>query len=83
MVKDYIATYCRPQALPTRDGNVKIKDVNQLILRMILFIIARLVGSSTVHVARKSYMQIWERVSRDDIIQLERGCLGQFEETTY
>lgn len=56
-MKDYIATYCIAQALPTRNGKISIKDVTQLPLRTILFIIARLVGSSTLHVARKSYMQ--------------------------
>lgn len=57
IVKDYIATYCRPRALPTRDGKINRNDVTQLPLRMILFIIAILVGSSALHVVRKSYMQ--------------------------
>ena len=46
MVNDYIATYCRPAALPTRDGKINIKDVTQLPMRMILFIIARFEGDS-------------------------------------
>jgi len=57
MVKYYIAAYCRPHALPTRDGKINIKDVTQLPLRTILFIFARLAGNSTLHVASISYMQ--------------------------
>lgn len=56
-VKDYITTYCRPQSHPTKDRKINIKYVTKLPLRMILFIIARLTGRSTLHVARKSYME--------------------------
>lgn len=55
-VKDYIATYYRPRADPTRDGKINIKYVTQLPLRIILFSIMRLVGTSTLHVASRLYM---------------------------
>ena len=57
IVKDYITTYYRPRAHPAKDGNISIKYVTYLPLRMILFIIARLVVNSTLHFSSESYMQ--------------------------
>jgi len=55
IVKDYIITYCKPRSLPNRDVKIRIKDVTELPLRMILFIIARLASNLTLHVASRSY----------------------------
>lgn len=57
MVKYYITTYWRPQSKPTIDVNIIVRYVTHFPLRTILFIISRLVGNSTLHVASRSYMQ--------------------------
>jgi len=80
MVKDYIATYFRPRSLPIRNGNIRIKDVTQLPLRRILFIIARLAGNSKLHVARKSYMQYGIKCLEPTIFNWSEGALVNLKE---
>ena len=49
--------YCYLGAEPSKDGEINIRDVRDLILRTILFTIAKLAGTVTLHVANRSYMQ--------------------------
>lgn len=79
-VKDYITTYCKPRTLYTRDGKRSIKDVTQLPLRTIFFIITRLVGNSTLHVARKSYMQYGIECLELTIFNCNEGVLINLKE---
>ena len=74
-VKDYIVTYCKPRAQPTKYGNINIKNVTQLTLRTILFIITILEGSSTLHVARKSYMHYELECLEPTLFNWRKGVL--------
>lgn len=56
-VKYYVQQFCRPGSQPSKDWKILIKDVSDLPLRTILFTISKLVGSSVLHLATKSYMQ--------------------------
>ena len=56
MVRDYILQYCNPGEEPRKDGKINIHDVCDFPLRTILFVITKLAGTATVHVANKSYM---------------------------
>ena len=56
-VRDYVMQYCYPGEKPRKYGKINIWDVRDLPLRTILFTIAKLAGTVTLHVANKSYMQ--------------------------
>ena len=55
-VRDYIRQFCRPCTQPSKYGKINIRDVCDLPLRTILFIIIKLAGSVTLDVANRSYM---------------------------
>lgn len=79
-MKYYIATSCRPQAQPTTDGKINIKDVTKSPLRTILFMITRLAGSSTLHVACRSYMQYGVECLEPTIFNQSKGVLVNMKE---
>ena len=56
IVRDYTLQYCYPGAKPSKDGKINIQDVRYFPLRTILFTIAKLAGTVTLHVVNKSYM---------------------------
>ena len=56
-MRDYILQYCYPGAEPRKYGKINIQDVRYFPLRTILFTIAKLVSTVTLHVANRSYMQ--------------------------
>ena len=56
-VRDYVMQYCYPGAEPSKYGKISIWDVRDFPLRTILFTIAKLVSTVTLHVANRSYMQ--------------------------
>ena len=56
-VRDYVMQYCYPGSEPRKDGKRYIRDVTDFPLRTILFTIAKLAGTVTLHVAKRSYMQ--------------------------
>jgi len=55
-VRDNIQRLCRPGTQPSKDGKINIKDIRDLPLRTILFTIAKLKSSLTLHLANISYM---------------------------
>ena len=57
IVRDYVMQYCYPGLEPSKYGKINIQDVRDLPLRTILFTITKLVGTITLHVANRSYMQ--------------------------
>ena len=57
IVRDYIMQYCYLGSEPSQDGRINIRDVRDFPLRTILFTIGKLVGTVTLHVANRSYMQ--------------------------
>ena len=68
-VRDYVIKYCYPGSEPSKDGKINIRDVRDFPLRTILFMIAKLVGTVTLHVANRSYA-VCARVFRANIVQL-------------
>ena len=56
-VRDYILQYFYPGAEPSKDRKIKICGIRDFPLRTILFTIKKLAGTTTLHVANKSYMQ--------------------------
>ena len=56
-VRDYILQHCHPGTEPSKDGKINIRNVRDFPLRTILFTIAKLSGSATLHVANISYMK--------------------------
>jgi len=74
-MKDYIITYFISQSKPTRDEKTSIKDVTIFPLRMILFIISRLVGSSKLHVSNRSYMQYDVECLESTVFNWSEGVL--------
>ena len=56
-VRKYIRQFCRPGTQPRKYGKINITDVCDMTLRKILFTIAKLAGSVTLHVTNRSYMQ--------------------------
>ena len=56
-VRDYVMQYCYLGAEPSKDGKINIRDVSDFPLRTILFMISKIVGTITLHVANRSYMQ--------------------------
>ena len=56
-VRDYVMQYCYPRSKPSKDGKISICDVRDFPLRTILFTIAKLASTVTLHVANKLYMQ--------------------------
>ena len=55
--RDYILQYCYAGAEPSKYGKINIRTVRDLPLRTILFTIAKLAGTVTLHVANIYYMQ--------------------------
>lgn len=55
-VRDYILQYYNPGAEPSKDGKINICDVRDFPLRTILFTIAKLACTATLHLANISYM---------------------------
>ena len=56
-VRDYIFQYCYTGAEPSKHGKINIQRVRYLPLKTILFTIAKLAGTVTLHVENRSYMQ--------------------------
>lgn len=56
-MRDYVRQYCREGSQPSRYGKVTIRDISDRPLRSILYTIGRMVGSASLHVANKSYVQ--------------------------
>ena len=57
IVRDYVMQYCYPRVEPSKDGKINIWDVRYFPLRTILFKITKLVGTITLHLVNRSYMQ--------------------------
>ena len=55
-VRDYVMEYCYPGLEPSKDGKISIRDVRYFPLRTILFTIAKLAGTVTLHVANRLYI---------------------------
>ena len=55
-MRDYVLQNCYPGVEPRKDGKINIWDVRYFPLRTILFMIAKLAGTVTLHVANRSYM---------------------------
>ena len=55
-MKDYIQQFCRPGTEPSKDGKITINGVCDMPLCTLLFTIAKLAGSLTLHVENRSYM---------------------------
>ena len=55
-MRDYVLKYFYPGVEPSKDGKINIRDIRDFPLRTILFTIAKLVGTITLHVANISYM---------------------------
>ena len=56
-VRDYVMQYFYPGSEPSKDGKINIHDVRDFPLRTILFMITKIAGIVTLHVANRSYMQ--------------------------
>lgn len=56
-MKDYIHQFYRYGSQPSRDGKINIQDVTDQPLRTIIFTLARLAGSTYLHLVNRSYMQ--------------------------
>ena len=56
-VKDCVLQHCYPGAEPRKYGQINIWDLRYFPLRTILFMIEKLAGTITLHVANRSYMQ--------------------------
>ena len=55
-VREYIRRHCREGSQPSADDKINIQDVTDRPLRTIMFTLARMAGSSTLHIANRSYM---------------------------
>ena len=56
-MRDYIKQFFRPSTQPSKDWKINIRDVGDFPLRTILFMIKKLAGCVTLHLANRSYMQ--------------------------
>lgn len=79
MVKYLIATYCRARVVPTTDEKININDVT-LLLIMIMFTIIIFTGSSTLHVASRSYMEYGVEFIAPTIFKWSEGVLVNLKE---
>ena len=50
-MRDYVMQYFYPREEPSKDGKINIQDVRDFPLRTILFTIAKLDGTVTLHAA--------------------------------
>jgi len=55
-MSEYIRRHCEPEA-ERHKGKVAVRGVQDLTLRTIIFTIARMVGSSSPHMALQRYFQ--------------------------
>ena len=53
IVRDYVMQYCYRGSEPSKDGKINIRDVRDFPLRTILFMIAKISGIVTLHVANR------------------------------
>lgn len=79
-IKDYISAHSRPRSQPTKDEKIDIKDLVSLPMRMILFIIARLASSATLHFSNRSHMQYALECMKLTIFNLSEGVLENMKE---
>lgn len=79
-LKDYIATHYRPCSQPKKVGEIEIKDVTQLPLRTILFIIFRLASNSNFHLVNKSQMQYELECIKPIVFTLSEVVLEKLKE---
>ena len=55
-MRDYVLQYCYLEVGPSKDGKTNIYYIRYFHLRTILFTIAKLACTVTLHVANRSYM---------------------------
>ena len=79
-VMDYVMQYCYPGAEPSKDGKINIQDVRDLPLRTILFMIAKLAGTVTLHVANRLYMQYVLECLEPTVFNWSEAVLSQIKE---
>ena len=79
-VRDYILQYCYAGAEPSKDGNINIHTVRYFPLRTILFTIAKLASTVTLHVANRFYMQYALECLEPTIFNYSEVVLSQIKE---
>ena len=79
-VRDYVMQYFYPGSKPSKDRKINIRDVMYLPLRTILFTIAKLSGTITLHVANRSYMQYALECLESTVFNRSEAVLSQIKE---
>ena len=80
IVRDYVMQYFYPRSEPRKDGKINIRDFMDFLLRTILFTIAKLDGTVTLHVANRSYMQYVLECLEPTIFNWSEAVLSQIME---
>ena len=80
IVRDYVLQHCYPGAEPSKDGKINIRDVRDFPLRTILFTIAKLAGTVTLHVVNRSYMQYVLECMEPTVVNCSEAVLSQIKE---
>ena len=79
-MRDYVLQNCYPGAEPRKYGKINIQDVRDFPLRTILFMIAKLAGTVTLHVANRSYMQYVLECLDPTVFNWSEANLSQIKE---
>ena len=79
-VRDYILQHSYPGVEPRKDGKINILDVRDFPLRTILFTIAKITGTITLHVANQSYMQYVLECLGPTVFNWSEAVLSQIKE---
>ena len=79
-MRDYVIQYFYPWSEPRKDGKINIRDVMDFPLRTILFTIAKLGGTVTLHVANRSYMQYSLECLEPTVFKWSEVVLSQIKE---
>ena len=65
---------------PSKDGKINIQDVRDFPLRTIIFTIAKLAGTVTLHVANRLYMQYALECLEPTVFNWSEAVLSQIKE---
>ena len=80
IVRDYVLQHFYSGAKPRKYGKINIWDVKDFPLRTILFTIAKVAVTITLHVANRSYMQYVLECMEPTIFIWSKAVLSQIKE---
>ena len=79
-VRDYVMQYCYLGEEPRKYGKINIRDVRDFPLRTILFTIAKLSDTVTLHVVNRSYMHYALECMEPTVFNSSEAVLSQIKE---